>query len=186
MQKLGVIPLILKFIDDNKSQAPGHTIAELREELDQALLEKEALSAEIKATKQSCAMLENLHRKALSELWEEKKAHASDVRKFEEEKAQLSAVPTRSDFENMGIILGMLLAFAKEFFGISQAKLVDCIQCVHTWHEKKLDTRLQACTVERIFATANKLLKSRFKGRPFLVPDLIAEIRKFFLRNLNN
>ena len=27
-QKLGIIPLILKFIDGNKSQAPGHTIAE--------------------------------------------------------------------------------------------------------------------------------------------------------------
>lgn len=98
--------------------------------------EKKALSAEIKATKQSFAMLENLYRKALSELGEEKKAHASDVRKFKEEKAQLSAVPTRSDFENMGIVLGMFLAFAKEVLGINQATLVDYIQRVHMWYEK--------------------------------------------------
>lgn len=214
MQKLGVTPLILKFIDDNKSQAPGHTIAELREELDHlrqgfseekkknsSLLarqkelqsqndelktkdealeaEKKALSAEIKATKQSSAMLENLYRKALSELGEEKKAHASDVRKFKEEKAQLSAVPTRSDFENMGIVLGMFLAFAKEVLGINQATLVDYIQRVHMWYEKKFDTRLQACTVERIFAIANKLLRSRFKGNPCVVPELINEAKKF-------
>lgn len=203
MQKLGVIPLILKFINDEENQVSWHTITELREERkkiasllarqkelqnqiedikikNEALVaEKKALLAELKVKKQSCEISENQHRKVLSELEEEKKAHASDVRKFKEEKAQLSAVPTRSDFENMGIVLGMFLAFAKEVLGINQATLVDYIQRVHMWYEKKFDTRLQACTVERIFAIANKLLRSRFKGNPCVVPELINEAKKF-------
>lgn len=81
-QKLGIISLIFRFINDDKSQTSGHTIAELRKDLDNTLLrfseEKERNASLLTMQKELQSQIDELKTKDET-LEGERKALASEL-----------------------------------------------------------------------------------------------------------